>query len=126
MICKGHKTVDLEQGIIVTELDTFLQEMSSYIWDGNNEIWTIKINDKSIDFYLTKAQREISCGEKFEDTEFYAIIKELLEKGVKLAMWYDTYCEELPLCGNIEEVMKVCYNGILDSSGICEVYFRMR
>lgn len=40
-------------------------------------------------------------------------------------MWYDTYYEELPVCRNAEEVLNTCYMGIVDESGMCEVYFVM-
>lgn len=53
------------------------------------------------------------------------IINELLESGFKIAMWYSTYCEDLPLCKSKIEVLDTCYNGIVDVSGMCEVYFMM-
>lgn len=125
IICKGHKSSNLKFGIVAVELDDFLQEQASKIWKYTDEIWTIKIKEKCIDFYLTKAQREINEGVAFEKTDFYIIINELLESGFKIAMWYSTYCEDLPLCRSKEEVLNACYEGIVDISGMCEVYFMM-
>ncbi len=48
-----------------------------------------------------------------------------LKNKIKIAMWYDIYCEDLPLCENKQEVLRECYNGIADISGMCEVYFMM-
>lgn len=125
IICKGNKPSNLKFGIVAIELDDFLRKQISKIWNDNNQIWTIIIKGKDIDFYLTKAQEEMNEGIAFEKTFFYIIINELLENGFKIAMWYDTYCENLPLCRNQTEVLKACYNGIVDISGMCEVYFRM-
>ena len=125
IICKGHKPSDLKLGIAVIELDDFLRNQVSKIWSDTNQIWTITIEGKDIDFYLTKAQEEINRGIAFEKTDFYIILNELLQNGFKIAMWYDTYCEDLPLCRNQMEVLEACYNGIADISGMCEVYFRM-
>ncbi len=125
LICKGHKPNNLKFGIVAIELDDFLREQASKIWSDTGEIWTINIKEKDIDFYLTKAQEEINKGILFEKTDFYMIMSELLENGFKIAMWYDTYCEELPLCESKREVLDACYNGIADVSGMCEVYFMM-
>ncbi|MBQ8527052.1 MAG: hypothetical protein IJ429_01135 [Lachnospiraceae bacterium] len=125
IICKGYKTSNLNFEIVSVELDCFLQEQALKIWKDTDEIWTIKIKEKDIDSYLTKAQKEISQGIAFEETEFYMIINELLASNVKIAMWYDTYCEDLPMCKTKEEVLKACHDGIADISGMCEVYFMM-
>lgn len=125
MICKGMKPNNFKFGIVAIELDDFLRAQASKIWSDNDEVWTINIEEKDIDFYLTKAQEEINRGIAFEKTYFYKIINELLKNGIKIAMWYDTYCEDLPLCKNNIEVLNACYNGIVDVSGMCEVYFMM-
>ena len=125
IICKGHKPSTFKFGIIPIQLDDFLKKQAFKIWGGQNEVWTIKIGEKDIDFYLTKAQMEINNGIEFKKTEFYNIIDELLKNKIKIAMWYDIYCEDLPLCENKHEVLRECYNGIVDISGMCEVYFMM-
>lgn len=125
IICKGNKINNLKFGMVAIELDDFLREQAPKIWGNADEIWTINIKEKDIDFYLTKAQREINMGINFEETDFYIIMNELLDSGFKIAMWYDTYCEDLPLCRSKIEVMDACYNGIVDVSGMCEVYFKM-
>lgn len=125
MICKGQKPNNFKFGIVAIELDDFLREQASKIWSDTDEVWTISIKEKDIDFYLTKAQEEINKGVVFEKTDFYMIINELLESGFKIAMWYDTYCEDLPLCKSKIEVLDTCYDGIMDVSGMCEVYFMM-
>lgn len=124
IICKGGKNF-LKSGITVVELDDFLKKVSAQIWQNNNDVWTIKVDEHEIDYYLTKAQLDMCNGIRFEETTFYTIITELLSKGVKIAMWYDIYCEDLPLCNNELEVYKMCYNGIIEPSGMCEVYFVM-
>lgn len=123
LICKGKQPNDLKKGIIVSPLDAFLRKCAYSIWKDVNNVWTIKIKGKDIDFYLTKAQVDIQRGIAYEDTEFYLIMKELLKHDLKLAMWYDEFFEDLPLCKNEVDVLKMCYKGIIDASGMCEVYF---
>ena len=125
IICKGNRTSDFGMGISVVDLDDFLLEMSLKVWTDCYDIWTIEMSGESIDYYLTKAQEDIARNIRFQETIFYKIITNLLSKDVKVAMWYDTYCEGLPLCGSITEVLKRCYDGMIDPSGMCEVYFKM-
>ena len=123
LICKGKKPDNLKKGIRVTELDSFLQKCASEIWNDIGDVWTIKIVGNDIDFYLTKAQADIQNGVAYEDTKFYSIMKELLMYDIKIAMWYDEFYEDLPLCKDEIEVLEICYEGIVDISGMCEVYF---
>lgn len=37
-------------------------------------------------------------------------------------MWYDDYVEELNVCNTKDEVLKACYEQIMDENGMCEVY----
>ncbi|MBE5954583.1 MAG: hypothetical protein E7257_10615 [Lachnospiraceae bacterium] len=124
LICKGKKLDNYKEGIVVVELDSFLQKYASLIWNDSSDVWTIKIAGKDIDFYLTKAQVDIQNGIAYEDTKFYLIMKELLKNDVKIAMWYSEFYEDLPLCKGEIEVLKMCYEGIVDISGMCEVYFK--
>ncbi len=122
LICKAKKPIDFKEGIEIVELDSFLQKYASLIWNDSNDVWTIKIAEKDIDFYLTKAQVEIQNGIAYEDTKFYLIMKELLKNDVKIAMWYSEFYEDLPLCKDEIQVLELCYEGITDISGMCEVY----
>lgn len=122
LICKAKKQIDFKEGIEIVELDPFLQKYASLIWNDSNDVWTIKIAEKDIDFYLTKAQVEIQNGTAYEDTKFYLIMKELLKNDVKIAMWYSEFYENLPLCKDEIQVLELCYEGITDISGMCEVY----
>lgn len=122
LICKAKKQIDFKEGIEIVELDSFLQKYASLIWNDSNDVWTIKIAEKDIDFYLTKAQVEIQNGIAYEDTKFYLIMKELLKNDVKIAMWYSEFYEDLPLCKDEIQVLELCYEGITDISGMCEVY----
>lgn len=122
LICKGKKQINFKEEIEIVELDPFLQKYASLIWNDCNDVWTIKIAEKDIDFYLTKAQVEIQNGIAYEDTKFYLIIKELLKNDIKIAMWYSEFYENLPLCKDEVQVLELCYEGITDISGMCEVY----
>lgn len=122
LICKAKKPIDFKEGIEIVELDSFLQKYASLIWNDSNDVWTIKIAEKDIDFYLTKAQVEIQNGIAYEDTKFYLIMKELLKNDVEIAMWYSEFYEDLPLCKDEIQVLELCYEGITDISGMCEVY----
>ena len=124
IICKGKKTEDIGKEFTFCKLDEFETTIASYIWSDSNA-WTIKVNGLSIDYYLTKAQKDISRGVAYEDTMFYCIISKLVNKNVKLAMWYDIYYEELPTYCKLEDILMACYKGITDISGMCEVYFKM-
>ena len=125
IICKGNRKADFERCISVVELDDFLKEMSLKVWPDCYDIWTIEINGYGIDYYLTKAQEDLARNTKFQETVFYKIITNLLGNDVKVAMWYDTYCESLPLCKSVTDVLKICYDEIVAPSGMCEVYFTM-
>lgn len=124
LICKGKKPNNLKEGIEVVELDSFLQKYASLIWNDSSDVWTIKITGKDIDFYLTKAQVDIQNMIPYENTKFYLIMKELLKNGIKIAMWYSEFYEDLPLCKGEKEVLEVCHEGIVDISGMCEVYLK--
>ena len=63
--------------------------MAPYIW-GDSNAWTIKVNGLSIDYYLTKAQEDISRGIAYEDLSIYH---------------------------ELEEILAVCYKEITDISG---------
>ena len=125
IICKGKKPTDIGDKFMICETDSFESMVAKYIWD-EVDIWTVKVNGYSIDFYLTKAQEEINQGESYKSTEFYKIISKLISSNVKLAMWYDIYYENLPVYNTLDEILSACYKGITDSSGMCEVYFQMR
>lgn len=122
LICKAKKQINFKEGIEIAELDPFLQKYASLIWNDSKDVWTIKIAEKDIDFYLTEAQVEIQNGVAYEQTKFYLIMKELLKNHVKIAMWYSEFYENLPLCKNEMQVLELCYEGITDISGMCEVY----
>ena len=120
IICMGDKPQKINKWATVLPLDNFLGPIALELW-GAQDAWTIP----DIDYYLTKAQSEMNNGIKFEETEFYTIICLLLDSGVKIAMWYDIYYEDLPICTSKEEILSECYTGITDISGMCEVYFMM-
>lgn len=123
IICKGKRPNNLKEEIQIAELDPFLKKCATLIWNDTSDVWTIKITGNDIDFYLTKAQVDIQNGVAYEDTKFYLIMKELLKNDIKIAMWYSDFYEDLPLCNDEIEVLKLCYEGIIDISGMCEVYF---
>lgn len=124
LICRGSRNVNISNKILIYEPGNFLKDIAFKLW-GDCDVWTIKINGKDIDYYLTDAQYEMNKGIGFEKTELYNILNELVDSGIKLAMWYDTYYEDLPLCTTKEEVLSICRDGIMDVSGMCEVYFIM-
>ena len=124
LICKGPKPSIKDERITIIPLDEFLSSVALEIW-GNVDAWTIKFNDMDIDNILTKSQVDVNSGVEFEKTEFYTIICLLINHGVKIAMWYDIYSEDLPICKNRKEVLIECYRGITDISGMCEIYFKM-
>jgi len=124
IICKGKKPKDIGREFDFYELDDFEASVAPYIWD-ESDIWTIKVNGLSIDFYLTQAQEDINHGIAYKNTKFYNIISKLICSNVKLAMWYDIYYENLPVYNTLDDILSLCYMGIIDSSGMCEVYFKM-
>lgn len=124
IICKGKKPKDIGREFTFCKMNEFEAAIAPYIW-GDSSAWTIKVSGLSIDYYLTKAQEDINRGIAYEDTVFYDIICKLIDKNVKLAMWYDIYYEELPTYHELEDILAVCYKGITDISGMCEVYFKM-
>lgn len=124
IICKGKKPKDIGNEFVFYGLNDFEASVAPYIWD-EPDIWTIKVNGLSIDFYLTQAQEDINHGIAYKDTIFYNIISKLICSNVKLAMWYDIYYEDLPVYNTLDDILSLCYMGITDSSGMCEIYFKM-
>lgn len=122
ILCKGKKDkLDILNSILITETDVFMKKVASTIW-LDDDVWSIKVDGKEIDYYLTKAQKDIINGLDFLETELYKIISELIDCNISFAMWYDIYYEDLPIYTDKMTVKDACYNGIIDISGMCEVY----
>ena len=59
---------------------------------------------------------------EYKDTDIYKLLVELVDKNISFVMWYDEFWESIDLFSDIKEILKVCYEQILDKSGMCEVY----
>lgn len=123
ILCKGDKKqlANISSRISILKLDNFMKEAALKIWLDSNA-WSIKIDGKDIDYFLTKAQKEMNEGIDYAMTEIYSIISDLIKSNISFAMWYDTFFEDLPVCENEQKVKDACYDGIKDISGMCEVY----
>lgn len=120
IICKGNKELSA-LGFSTVEADDFLMRGAFWL-GGTSDIWTFKYMGKEIDAIITEAQSQMQNGMRFEDTQIYKLINCLIDNKICFAMWYDVYVEDLDLCNTKEEVLKTCYEQIMDESGMCEVY----
>lgn len=120
IICKGNVQLsDLEISIVDT--NNFL--MRGSFWLGEtSDIWTFKHKGKEIDNIITDAQSQMHKGVRYQDTQIYKLLNCLVNNNIRFAMWYDIYVDNLELCNTKDEVLKVCYEQIMDTSGMCEVY----
>ncbi|WP_304577006.1 hypothetical protein [Romboutsia ilealis] len=123
ILCKGDKKQleDISERFSILKLDGFMKNVACKIWP-DNEAWSLLIDGKEIDYYLTKAQKEMNDGVDFSATEICDIISVLMERNISFAMWYDIFYEDLPVYKNELEVKSSCCEGIRDVSGMCEVY----
>lgn len=120
IICKGNGQLS-GLGFSIVDACDFL--MRGAFWLGStSDIWTFKYKGKEIDSIITDAQSQMHNGIRYEDTQIYKVLNCLIDNNICFAMWYDVYVEDLDLCNTKDEVLKVCYEQIMDESGMCEVY----
>ena len=121
MICKGNASLS-NFGFCIFEVSDFLKKGAFWLGEGSDDIWTFMYMGKEIDSIITEAQRQMHKGVQYQDTQIYALLNCLIDNNIQFAMWYDTYVEDLALCNSKEEVLRVCYEQVMDESGMCEVY----
>lgn len=120
VICKGNDQLSA-LGFSIVDVSDFL--LRGAFWLGGKEgIWTFKYEGKEIDSIITDAQSQMHNGIRYEDTQIYKLLNCLIDNNICFAMWYDVYIEDLNLCNTKDEVLKVCYEQIMDESGMCELY----
>ena len=122
IVCKGNNAKILDKGFVIKNADAFLKRGAFWIGGPNDDIWSFNYKGRDIDAILTDSQRQISEGVPFEDTQIYAVITTLIDSNISFAMWYDIFVENLDVCKSKEEVLKACYNQVINVSGMCEVY----
>jgi hypothetical protein len=124
ILCKGKVPVDeLKQGMIYHySLDNFCEKVCQLYWSNEKkeDIWTMEI-----DHYLTDAQVQIYNGIKFENTEIYSVLTQLLQYNLEIIMWYSDFYNDIPIVYSEQEFFKKVFNGIIDISGMCEIYVRL-
>lgn len=120
IICKGNAQLSA-LGFSIVDVDASDFLMRGAFWlGGTSDIWTFK----EIDTIITDAQCQMQNGMRYEDTQIYKLINCLIDNNICFAMWYADYIEELDVCNTKEEVLKTCYEQIMDKSGMCEVYIK--
>ena len=122
IICKGDKTNLISKGFRIREIDDFLCQGAFWIDSNINQLWSFYYLDKDIDTIITDAQEQMHNGRLYEETLIYKVLNSLIDNHISFAMWYDIYADELEVCKSKKEVLETCYNGIMDESGMCEVY----
>lgn len=120
IICKGNGHLS-DLGFSIVDASDFLMRGAFWL-GGTSDIWTFKYKGKEIDSIITDAQSQMHNGIRYEDTQIYKVLNCLIDNNICFAMWYDVYVEDLDLCNTKDEVLKVCYEQIMDESGMCEVY----
>lgn len=119
IICKGNVRLS-NLGFSIVDANDFLMRGAFWL-GGTSDIWTFRYMGKEMDTIITEAQSQMHNGICFEDTQIYELINCLIDNNICFAMWYDTYIEELDLCNTKDEVLKACYEQIMDENGMCEV-----
>ena len=120
IICKGNGQLSSLEFSIVDTSDFLMR--GAFWLGGTSDIWTFKYKGKEIDNIITDAQRQMQTGVRYQDTQIYKLLNCLIDNNIRFAMWYDIYVENLDLCNTKDEVLKACYEQIMDESGMCEVY----
>lgn len=120
IICKGNAQLS-SLGFSIADADDFLMRGAFWL-GGTNDILTFEYEGKEIDTIITDAQSQMHSGMRYEDTQIYKLINCLIDNNICFAMWYDVYLEDLDLCNTRDEVLRACYEQIMDESGMCEVY----
>lgn len=122
MICKGSTKGLAQPGLDIEKADDFLNKAAYWLGDDKENIWTFRFENKETDTLLTDAQAQLQKGVRYEDTLIYKVLNILMDNNIAFAMWYSDYFDDLDICRTKEDVLKNCYDGITDKSGMCEVY----
>ena len=120
IICKGNSQLSA-LGFSIANAGDFLKRGAFWL-GGTDDIWTFRYKGKEIDSIITDAQSQMQNGIRYQDTQIYELLNCLIDNHICFAMWYDIYVEDLDLCGTKDEVLRTCYEQIMDESGMCEVY----
>jgi hypothetical protein len=119
VLCSGDSS-KLSGAFEIYEPDEWLLNAAGYLQGA--ETWSFSYKGKEIDTIITDAQEQLQCGIEYKDTDIYKLLVELVDKNISFVMWYDEFWESIDLFSDIKEILKVCYEQILDKSGMCEVY----
>lgn len=122
IICCGNSECLLDENIEINEVDPFLMKGAVWIDKISKDIWTFRYQEKQIDAIITEAQAQMHETVLYEETLIYRILNLLIDNHISFAMWYDIYMDDLNVCKSREDVLKTCYEQIMDKSGLCEVY----
>lgn len=122
ILCRGKEINKLPPYINVVKANLFLENVARVLWEDKNA-WTITVANHSIDYFLLEAKEEIVSGLQLNETKLFEIIRELTIHKIQFAMWYDVFYDELPKCKELSDIYDLCMEGIMDKSGMCEVYF---
>ena len=120
IICKGNSQLSA-WGFSIANAGDFLKRGAFWL-GGTDDIWTFQYKGKEIDSIITDAQSQMQNGIRYQDTQIYELLNCLIDNHICFAMWYDIYVEDLDLCSTKDEVLRTCYEQIMDESGMCEVY----
>ena len=109
--------------------DGLIEKVCLYHWKNvdKSNIWTIKsLNNEEFDYFFCEAQREINLGYEFAETKIYSLLNEILATQTEAFFWYSEYYDDLPLIKTIPNVLSSVYEGIVNETGMCEVYINFK
>ena len=122
IICRGDRNKLSNLGFSILDADEFLMRGAVWLKGTKDDIWSFRYNNKDIDTIITDAQYQMQNNVKYEDTLIYEVLNHLVENKIEFVMWYSEFVDDLDICNSKEEVLNICYEQIMDKSGMCEVY----
>lgn len=120
IICKGNIQLN-DTDFSIVDASSFLMRGAFWL-GGSSDIWTFKYKGKEIDDIITDAQSEMNNGVEYQDTLIYKLLNCFIDMGIRFAMWYDIYVEDLDICNTRDGLLETCYRQIMGKNGMCEVY----
>lgn len=88
------------------------------------EVFTVNINGHDIDSLMLDAQRMVIAYSKFEETDLYRTIAQIVPAVDELILWYGSSYEDLDYVYDTLDLLSKLEESIRDSA--CELYIHYK
>jgi len=129
MICKGElDKINLKDNLKLCEIEknTFLNSVAVSLLcnERSKKNWNIiDKKSKTIDSIFTQAQKEISEGKHFKETELFDMINSLVLSKISFCIWYGNDWNDLTLVSK-DEIFKHIEAELLEMPGEIYLFYK--